>query len=132
MEVEMFYEISAKFLHGFKWLLWAAATHLFHYRQNFYHWSLWVPVIALYILMVNLWLAEFVPTEPILQVLRLVLIVVILAHLWGAYLHLVGVGKRVGGQNIHNHMIGPPIILPLIVATVATLDLLRLLLGDIP
>ncbi len=132
MEVEMLYEMSAKFLHGFKWLLWALATHLFHYRQNFYHWSLWVPVIALYILMVNLWLAEFVPAEPLIDLLRFVLIIVILTHLWGAYLHLAGVSKRVGGQALHNHMTGPPVILPLIVSTVATLDLLRLLQGDIP
>lgn len=132
MEVEVFYQTLGKFLHGFKWLLWAGATHLFHYRQNFYHWSLWVPVIALYILMVNLWLAEFVPTGFLLELLKVVLVVVILTHLWGAYLHLDGVSKRVGGQALHNHMIGPPVILPLIVATVATLDLLRLLLGDLP
>lgn len=132
MELELFYQGFSKFLHGFKFLLWGLATHLFHYRQNFYHWSLWFPVIALYILTVNLWLAEFVPTEPILGLLRLVLIIVIISHLWGFILHLIGVNKRVGGQNIHNHMVGPPIILPLIVATVAALDLLRLLLGDLP
>jgi ABC-type spermidine/putrescine transport system permease subunit II len=83
-------------------------------------------------LAVNLWLAEFVPTSLILDSLRIVLIAVIAAHLWGAYLHLAGVGKRVGGQKLHNHMIGPPVILPMIVATVAALDLLRLLLGNLP
>jgi hypothetical protein len=131
MEAELLYETLGQILHGFKWLLWATATHLFHYRQNFFHWSLWVPVIALYILTVNLWLAEFYPTDFLLSLLYIVLLTVIVAHLWGAFLHLVGVGRRVGGQSLHNHMIGPPVILPLIVATVATLDLLRLLQGEI-
>lgn len=131
MEAEALYENLAQFLHGFKWVLWALATHLFHYRQNFYHWSLRVPVISLYVLAVNLWFAEFYPTDFILLMLYVVLVTVILADLWGAYLHLAGVGKRVGGQALHNHMIGPPVILPLIVATVATLDLLRLLQGEI-
>lgn len=119
-----------KFFHGFKWVLWAGATTLFHYRQNFYHWSLWVPVVVLLFLAVNLWWAEFFPSGPVLTVLTVTLVVVILAHLWGAWLHLVGVGNRVGGQNLNNHMVGPPVILPLIVFTVASLDLLRLIQGN--
>ena len=116
-------------LHGFKFLLWALAAHLFHYRQNFYHWSLWVPVYTLYFLAVNLVVAEFYEADWILTLLTITLVTVIVSHLWGAYLHLDGVRKRVGGNNIHNHMVGPPVILPLIVATVATLDLLRLFQG---
>ncbi|MGF7186284.1 ABC-type spermidine/putrescine transport system permease subunit II [Desulfitispora alkaliphila] len=125
-------EVIEKSLHGLKFLFWALATHLFHYRQNFYHWSLWVPVISLYILTVNLWFAEFIGTDLLVSSLLVVLIVVIATHLWGAYLHLVGVGNRVGGQNINNHLVGPPVILPLIVTTVATLDLLRILQGGLP
>lgn len=132
LEIEILYQNLSKFLHGFKWILWALATHLFHYRQNFYHWSLWVPVILLYILAVVLWLAEFFPTDLLLLSLKITLIIVVATHIWGAYLHFDGVGKRVGGQGLHNHMIGPPVILPLIVATVSALDLLRLLQGDIP
>ena len=122
-------EALEAFLHGFKFLFWAVASHLFPYRQNFYHWSLWVPVFTLYFLAVLVVVADFYPLGWLLSLLNVTLIVVIAAHLWGAYLHLDGVRKRVGGQNIHNHMIGPPVILPMIVATVATLDLLRLLQG---
>ena len=122
-------EILESLLHPGKFLLWAVAAHLFHYRQNFYHWSLWVPVISLYFLTLNLLVAEFYPATWILTVLMITLITVIVTHLWGAYLHLDGVRKRVGGHNLHNHMFGPPVILPLIVATVATIDLVRLLQG---
>lgn len=120
----------ASFFHGFKWILWALASTLFHYRQNFYHWSLWVPVITLFILAGVLWWAEYFPTELAFSILTITLITVIVLHLWGAWLHLRGVGNRVGGQTLNNHMVGPPVILPLIVFTVAALDLLRLLQGD--
>ncbi len=74
-------EILEKSLHGFKWLLWALATHLFHYRQNFYHWSLWVPVILLYILAANLWVAEFFGTDWLISSVTLLIIIVVLSHL---------------------------------------------------
>lgn len=122
-----FIEVLENILHAGKWVLWALAAHLFHYRQNFYHWSLWVPVISLYTLAVVLFFAEFFPVGWLLTLLLINLVFVITTNLWGAFLHFAGVGKRVGGQNIHNHMIGPPVILPLIVVTVSTLDLLRLL-----
>ncbi|KAB2954268.1 hypothetical protein F9B85_00805 [Heliorestis acidaminivorans] len=128
--MEIYYELMQSILHSFKWVLWTLATFLFHYRQNFYHWSLWVPVIGLIILTVNLQIAEFYEAPVVLTSLFFVLLFVILTHLWGAYLHFIGVGKRVGGQNVNNHMVGPPVVLPLIVATVAILDLLRLLQGD--
>ncbi len=74
-------------------------------------------------------LAEFYPAAWVLTLLFITLVTVIVTHLWGFYLHFDGVGKRVGGQNVHNHMVGPPVILPLIVATVAAIDLVRLLQG---
>ena len=123
-------ELLSGILHPFKWVLWALATQLFHNRQNFYHWSLWVPVIALWFLAVTLLLAEFIEADWTITLVLINLAIVMIAHLWGAYLHFVGVSKRVGGQNIHNHMVGPPVILPLIVFTVSTLDFLRLLQGD--
>ncbi|MCK8826075.1 hypothetical protein [Fuchsiella alkaliacetigena] len=124
-----FLEISEGILHGLKFLFWALATHLFHYRQNFYHWSLLLPLYTLYPLAAILLLAELYPVDWILTLLTINLVITIAAHLWGVYLHWDGVGKRVGGQNIHNHMVGPPVILPLIVVTVATIDLVRLLQG---
>jgi len=123
-------ELISNVLHPFKWVLWALATQLFHYRQNFYHWSLWVPVYALWALAVTLALAEFVEVNWTARLVMVNLVIVIASHVWGAYLHYVGVTKRVGGANLHNHMIGPPVILPLIVATVSALDLLRFLQGD--
>ncbi|MEJ6951605.1 hypothetical protein [Natronospora cellulosivora (SeqCode)] len=122
-------EILEGLLHGFKFLLWALAAHLFHYRQNFYHWSLWVPVFSLYFLAALITIAELYPASWILYLLGITLVFVIVTHLWGFYLHLDGIRKRVGGNNVHNHMIGPPVILPLIVATVASIDFLRLLTG---
>ncbi|MCK8817136.1 hypothetical protein MWH28_07155 [Natroniella sulfidigena] len=118
-------------LHALKFLFWALAAHLFHYRQNFYHWSLWVPVISIYFLAANLFLAEFYGADWVLTLLAITLITVIATNLWGAYLHWDGVKSRVGGDNVHNHIVGPPVILPLIVATVASIDLLRLLQGGI-
>lgn len=124
-----FVEFMQNLLHPLKWVLWASATHLFHYRQNFYHWSLWVPIGLLWSLVVTLFIAEFWPTPFMVHLVIIHSALTGLFHLWGAYLHLIGVGRRVGGQNVHNHMVGPPVILPLIVATVATIDVLRLLEG---
>lgn len=123
-------EFMANIFHPFKWVLWAAASQLFHYRQNFYHWSLWVPVVTLWSLAFTLLLHEFLEAQWTFIIVMINLFIVMTTHLWGFYLHWIGVSKRVGGQNIHNHMVGPPVILPLIVFTVSTLDFLRLLQGD--
>jgi hypothetical protein len=49
---------------------------------------------------------------------------------YGAYLHTVGVGQRVGGfSQGQNFQVGPPIILPLLMTAVAALGLIALFWG---
>ncbi len=94
---------------------------LYHYRQNFRHWSMWVPVAALPLLTLNaLWL--FLNDSAILRSTFAVLLGLgVLAGLVGWYYHFSGVGDRVGGYKLNNFLVGPPTMLPLIATTCVSL-----------
>lgn len=97
---------------------------LFHYRQNFRHWSQWVPVIALPILA----LTGFLFSASNVDWVRTAFIVLCLGDalggLVGFYLHLKGVGQRVDGYRLQNFLVGPPIILPLMISALSVFALL--------
>ena len=100
---------------------------LFHSRQNFRHWAMWVPIIATPLLGC---LALFLPflNSPALRLFTVyVLIIGVLGGLLGFYYHFVGVGVRVGGYKMNNFLVGPPVILPLMVTAISALGLIILL-----
>ncbi|HBN96923.1 MAG TPA: hypothetical protein DDZ66_11535 [Firmicutes bacterium] len=101
------------------------------YRQNLRHWSQWVPVITLPILVLNalaltLWNLDWIRTLFII-----LCIADALGGLSGFYYHLCGVGQRVDGYRLQNFLVGPPIILPLMVTALSALGLLAVYWGGI-
>lgn len=99
---------------------------LFHYRQNFRNWVMWVPVIHTPLAGITAVLLTFYN----LPVLRYVFVVLLaagfLAGLGGFILHFEGVGERVDGYRINNFLVGPPITLPLMVTAMSLLGLIAL------
>jgi hypothetical protein len=99
---------------------------MFHYRQNFNQKSMYVPVVLAPIIFV----AGIVLTwynAPWLHLLFIVLMWVgIVTGLIGFYLHVRGVGVRVGGWALRNFLIGPPVILPLMFTALGVLGLIAL------
>ncbi|MFC4769650.1 hypothetical protein [Effusibacillus consociatus] len=114
---------------GAAFLMIFVQVTLFHYRQNFRHWSMWIPVLAtpafgvllLYLSMYNVaWLR---------YLLVVLLIVGVAAGMFGSYMHVRGVGERVGGYELRNFMIGPPLVMPAMVSAISILGLIALLWG---
>lgn len=100
---------------------------LFHYRQNFRHWAMWAPVLLTPLGSIAALVLVFVPNQPwLVTALGILLAIGILAGLLGFYLHLRGVGERVGGYKLNNFLVGPPIMLPLTVFAISILGLLAL------
>lgn len=114
---------------GVAFLLIFVQVTLFHYRQNFRHWSMWIPVLAtpvfgvlsMYLAVYNvLWLR---------YVLTLLFIIGVAAGGFGSYMHVRGVGERVGGYELRNFMTGPPLALPVLVSAMSILGLIALFWG---
>lgn len=85
---------------------------LFHYRQNFRHWSMWIPVIATPVNGFLLTWFVFNQTAWLLLTLQAVMWVSLFAGGFGSFMHARGVGQRVGGYKMRNFLVGPPIMLP--------------------
>lgn len=111
----------------FAFLLIFVQVALFHYRQNFRHWSQWVPVVTLPILaLVALLLSGWNP-EWLRDTFIVFCSVEALGGLYGAFAHLRGVGQRVDGYRLNNFLVGPPVILPLMISATSVLGLLAAL-----
>lgn len=99
---------------------------LFHYRQNFHHKAMWVPVILSPIFLV----AGIALTWYNAAWLHLLFVVFmwfgVVTGLIGFYFHVRGVGIRVGGWALRNFMIGPPAMLPLMFTAISGLGLIAL------
>lgn len=106
-------------------MIWLQVT-LFHYRQNFRNWTMWIPVIALPLLGVLAILIGFY-NLPWLRLAWVGLLTAgALAGLAGFVLHFEGVGERVDGYRMHNFLVGPPIVLPLMVTAISALGIIAL------
>lgn len=102
-------------------------VYLFHDRQNFRHWAMFLPVIgAAAIALTALGLA-FLNVVWLVPVLNLILGIAVLEGITGLYYHLAGVGNRVGGYVQQNFEKGPPAFLPAIFSALALLGFLALL-----
>jgi hypothetical protein len=109
-------------------LIWIQVT-LLHYRQNFHHKAMWAPVAS----------------SPIFAVTGLTLAIwgyswlhsLFIGMMWlgvviglvGFYFHFHGVGVRVGGYELRNFMIGPPVIFPIIFSALGGLALIAVYWG---
>jgi hypothetical protein len=118
------FERVAILLTSLGFLLIFVQVTLLHYRQNFRHWAQWLPVIALPILAAVGLLLSASNTEWVRSAFLVLCVGDIIGGLFGFYLHLRGVGKRVDGYRLQNFLVGPPVILPL---TISALSLLALL-----
>lgn len=114
------------FFIGLAFLALGLQVIFFHYRQNFRHWAMWIPVLATPVFGLVGLLISFYNT-PVLRSLWLVLLAVgALAGILGFWLHLRGVGERVDGYKLNNFLIGPPIMLPLLITVMSVLGLAAL------
>ena len=99
---------------------------MFHYRQNFQHWAQWVPVLALPVLSVVSLAAVFYISPIIVVTAGILYFVGLAAGITGFALHTSGVSERVGGYNLNNFMVGPPVVLPIMVTAISVLGLIAL------
>lgn len=114
---------------GLLFLVVFVQVTLFHYRQNFRHWSMWIPVIATPVFGLSLICYAFYNAAWLLSVLTVLLSVGIAAGAYGSYVHVQGVGERVGGFELRNFMIGPPLTLPALISANSLLALFALYWG---
>jgi len=97
---------------------------MFHYRQNFIHKAMWVPVISAPIFFIA-GLALTVYNANWLSVLFQILMWLgVVSGIIGFYFHFRGVGIRVGGWALRNFLIGPPVTLPLMFTALSVLGLI--------
>lgn len=92
-------------------LLWGQVL-IMHYRGSFYRLLMWEPVVLIPIIVVA-GLVALVLRGIALDVFAVLLSLAFLAGLTGTMLHVRGVLRRVGGWNLDNIMVGPPILFPL-------------------
>lgn len=101
----------------------AVQSTLFHYRQNFRHWSMWGPVIAAPVLGIASLLLVFNDVSWMRTLYVVLLAVGVVEGLVGSYYHVTGVGDRVGGYKLNNFLVGPPPLLPITVTVASLLGL---------
>jgi hypothetical protein len=117
------------FSFGMLFLVIFVQVSLFHYRQNFRHWSMWIPVLATPLFGLCLLLFSFYKASWLQSLLTILLSVGIAAGAYGSYMHVHGVGERVGGFEMRNFMVGPPLALPALISAVSLLALFALYWG---
>ncbi|NGQ96021.1 hypothetical protein G3578_12720 [Brevibacillus sp. SYP-B805] len=117
-------------LDGLAFALMAIQVTLFHSRQNFRHWAMWVPVLETPVFALFAITLAFYHPAWLRWVFALMMWVGVGVGFYGAYLHAVGVGQRVGGYSqSQNFLLGPPIVLPLMISALSALGLLALYWG---
>lgn len=108
------------------YLLIGIQVTLYHYRQNFHHKLMYVPVIfAPIFFLVGLCLS-FTGAAWLRITFHICMWLGVCIGFIGFYRHFKGVGTRVGGWEMRNFLIGPPVILPIVFAAIAALGLIAL------
>jgi hypothetical protein len=111
---------------GLAFLVIFVQVTLFHYRQNFRHWSMWIPVLATPVFGLMALVMALFNAGWLRLPLALLLAVGIVAGIFGTVMHVRGVGQRVEGYVLRNFMIGPPLGLPAMVSALSILGLFGL------
>lgn len=112
---------------GLAFLLVGIQVALLHYRQNFHHKVMWSPVISSPLLFASGVLLAFYNTGWTVNLFMVLMGIGALIGLVGFYYHWRGVGVRVGGYELRNFLIGPPVILPLLFTALGVLGILAVL-----
>lgn len=105
-------------------LLVGIQVTLFHYRQNFHHKAMWVPVLELPVFFVVGLLYSFFAINSLGILFAVCMWIGIVSGMIGFYYHIRGVGVRVGGYAFRNFLVGPPAILPLLISAMSVLALI--------
>lgn len=111
---------------GIAFLMIFIQVTLFHYRQNFRHWSMWIPVLATPVFGLLSVLYGFYNVAWFGQLLAILFVIGFIAGGFGSFMHIRGVGQRVGGYELRNFLIGPPLTLPAMVSAISVLGLIAL------
>lgn len=111
---------------GLAFLMISLQVTLFHYRQNFRSWFMWIPVVATPVSGLLAIMISFYNLPVLRSVWLVILALGALAGITGFVLHFEGVGERVDGYRLHNFLVGPPITLPLMVMALSVLGLIAL------
>ncbi|CAJ1004314.1 MULTISPECIES: hypothetical protein [Bacillales] len=115
---------------GLAFAMLSVQVTLFHARQNFRRWEMWVPVIEGPLFAVTAIVLAFYNAGWLRVLFALFMWIGLVGSLYGAYLHTAGVGQRVGGYSqSQNFLVGPPIMLPLLMTAISALGLLALYWG---
>lgn len=111
---------------GMAFVLIGLQVTLFHLRQNFRHWSMWLPVIATPVLGFIAVVITFYNAAWLRLTWVILLVIAALAGIGGFILHFEGVGERVDGYRFNNFLVGPPITLPVMVTAIAVLGIIAI------
>jgi len=99
---------------------------LFHYRGNFRHWSMYIPVVAAPAAALLLAWYAFSPFAGLRLFVTWFLWAEVLGGLGGFGMHARGITQRLGGFGMNNVLTGPPIVLPLTLTAFSLLGLMAL------
>lgn len=102
---------------------------MYHYRQNFHRKVMWVPVLEAPSIAVAILLYVFYNMAWLQLVLAILFWIAVLSGITGTLYHIRGIGKRVGGYEARNFLIGPPITLPSLLSFYGIIGLLVLYWG---
>ncbi|MEF3312763.1 hypothetical protein PV433_28125 [Paenibacillus sp. GYB004] len=97
---------------------------MFHYRQNFHHKSMWVPVVSAPVFFATGLALTFYNANWLRLLFVAFMVLGAIDGLVGVYFHAKGVGVRVGGYAMRNFLIGPPVVLPFLFTAISALGLL--------
>ena len=97
-----------------------------HYRQNYHHKAMWVPVLASPLFLLFGLILVFYNANWLRWIFQILMWIGALAGLVGFYYHVSGVRKLVGGFKLHNFLIGPPVIMPLLITAMSLLGIMAL------
>lgn len=107
-------------------LLMSIQVTMFHYRQNFHHKAMWVPVFLSPLFFIAGIVLTWYNQAWLAALFQVLMWLGLISGLIGFYFHFRGVGIRVGGWALRNFMIGPPVILPLMFSALSALGLVAM------
>jgi lysylphosphatidylglycerol synthetase-like protein (DUF2156 family) len=111
---------------GLAYLFMGIQVTMSHYKQNFHHKAMWVPVILSPIICLSSIVLTFVNNRGFYNFVHIIFWLGAVAGLIGFVFHFRGVGLRVGGYASRNFLIGPPVILPLMFTALSVLGLIAI------
>src|SRR5687767_15018075 len=117
LERFMYLFLGAAFL-----LVWIQVT-LYHWKGAFRNKAMWGPVIYTPVVVVVALARGFLVGDLMSQIFVVAFALAAFEGLMGTVLHLKGVAAQVGGINLRNLAIGPPVILAVVYMCLGLLGL---------